>query len=119
MAKIKDWLEEDKLILLEGWARDGLSEDQIAKNMGITRQTLWDWKKKELNIFNALKKGKEVVDFEVENALYKSAMEGNVTAQIYWLKCRKKEKWGEEKEQDNSNKTKITIVNSLPKDDEE
>ena len=54
----------------------------------------------------------------VENALYKSAMEGNVTAQIYWLKCRKKEKWGEEKEQDNSNKTKITIVNSLPKDDE-
>ena len=119
MAKIQEWLEEDKLILLEGWARDGLSEDQIAKNMGITRPTLWDWKKKEINIFNALKKGREVVDFEVENALYKSAMEGNVTAQIYWLKCRKKEKWGEEKEQSDINKTKITIINSLPKDDED
>lgn len=119
MSKIKDWLEEDKLILLEGWARDGLSLEQIAKNIGINECTIYDWKKKETKISEALKKGKEVVDFEVENALYKSAMEGNVTAQIYWLKCRKKEKWGEEKEQDNSNKTKITIVNSLPKDDEE
>lgn len=98
MAKIQDWLEEDKLILLEGWARDGLSEDQIAKNMGITRPTLWDWKKKELNIFNALKKGKEVVDFEVENALYKNALEGNVTAQIFWLKNRRKEQWREKVE---------------------
>lgn len=119
MAKIQEWLQEDKLILLEGWARDGLSLEQIAKNIGINECTIYDWKKKEPKISEALKKGKEVVDFEVENALYKSAMEGNVTAQIYWLKCRKKEKWGEEKEQDNSNKTKITIVNSLPKDDEE
>ena len=110
MAKIKEWLQEDKLILLEGWARDGLSEDQIAKNMGITRPTLWDWKKKEINILNALKKGKEVVDFEVENALYKSAMEGNVTAQIYWLKCRRKDKWGE-KETTNNNDVNERITN--------
>ena len=110
MAKIQEWLQEDKLILLEGWARDGLSEEQIAKNMGITRPTLWDWKKKEINILNALKKGKEVVDFEVENALYKSAMEGNVTAQIYWLKCRRKDKWGE-KETTNNNDVNERITN--------
>lgn len=95
MAKIDEWLENDKLILLEGWARDGLTYEQIANNMGIDTSTLWDWRKKEDNISNALKKGREVVDFEVENALLKNALEGNVTAQIFWLKNRKKNEWRE------------------------
>lgn len=124
MGKIEEWLQKDKLILLEGWARSGLTEEQIAKNMGITRPTLWDWKKKEINILNALKKGKEVVDFEVENALLKRALgytitlnkqkvtkdgdvvdiieevhvPGDTTAQIFWLKNRQKEKWREKQE---------------------
>ena len=95
MARIDEWLQEDKLILLEGWARDGLTEEQISTNMGIGRTTLYEWKQKEPNIMNALKKGKAVVDFEVENALLKNALEGNVTAQIFWLKNRKKDQWRE------------------------
>lgn len=95
MAKIDEWLQPDSLILLEGWARDGLTYEQIANNVGIDTSTLWDWRKKDPNISNALKKGREVVDFEVENALLKNAMEGNVTAQIFWLKNRKKEQWRE------------------------
>lgn len=90
-----EWLEKDKLILLEGWARDGLTYEQISKNIGIDTSTLWDWRKKEANISNALKKGREVVDFEVENALLKNALNGNVTAQIFWLKNRKKNEWRE------------------------
>lgn len=122
ISKYEEWEKNneinEKLILIEGWSRDGLSQQQIANNLGINVDTLIEYKKKYSDFSEALKKGREVVDFEIENALYKSAMEGNVTAQIYWLKCRKKEKWGEEKEQENSNKTKITIINSLPKDDE-
>lgn len=95
MAKIDEWLEPDKLILLEGWARDGLTYEQISNNMGIDTSTLWDWRKKDANISNALKKGREVVDFEVENALLKNALSGNVTAQIFWLKNRKKSEWRE------------------------
>ena len=95
MATIQEWLEPDNLILLEGWARSGLTEEQIANNMGIDRTTLYRWKKKESNIFNALKRNKDIVDFEVENALLKNAMEGNVTAQIFWLKIRKKNEWRE------------------------
>ena len=98
MAKIDEWLQPDKLILLEGWARDGLTYEQISNNIGIDTSTLWDWRKKDPNISNALKKGREVVDFEVENALLKNAMEGNVTAQIFWLKNRKKEQWREKVE---------------------
>ena len=93
MAKIDEWLEKDKLILLEGWARDGLSIEQIAHNMGIDDATLYRWKNKNSDICEAIKKGKEVVDYEVENALYKNALDGNVTAQIFWLKNRKKKEW--------------------------
>ena len=101
MSTIEDWLEPDNLILLEGWARSGLTEEQIAHNMGIERTTLYRWKKKECNILNALKRNKDIVDYEVENALLKNALEGNVTAQIFWLKNRKKEQWRERQEYTN------------------
>ena len=104
MSRIDEWLQEDKLILLEGWARDGLTEEQIANNMGISRTTLWEWKKKEPNILNTLKKNKDIVDFEVENALLKNALEGNVTAQIFWLKNRKKDQWREKIENNDEEK---------------
>ena len=111
MAKIDEWLEKDNLILLEGWARSGLTDEQIAYNMGISRPTLWEWKKKEPNIFNALKKNKDIVDFEVENALLKNALDGNVTAQIFWLKNRKKLEWREKVEyQDTSGITKLDEI---------
>ena len=122
MAKINEWLENDKLILLEGWAKSGLTDEQIAKNIGINRTTLYDWKKKEVNIANALKKGKEVVDFEVENALLKRALgyeyeeetyengiltkkvkkhvAPDTTAQIFWLKNRKPNNWKDRVETD-------------------
>lgn len=103
MAKIDEWLEQDKLILLEGWARDGLTYEQIAHNMGIDTSTLWDWRKDNTTISNAIKKGREVVDYEVENALLKSALEGNTTAQIFWLKNRRKQQWRDKIEYSNDN----------------
>lgn len=93
MAKINEWLEKDNLTLLEGWARDGLTFEQIANNIGINVVTLREWRKKEPTISTTLKKGREVVDYEVENALLKSALEGNTTAQIFWLKNRRKQQW--------------------------
>lgn len=97
--KYQDWLEPDGLTLLEGWARDGLIDEQIAHNMGITTKTLYEWKRKYCVISEALKKGKEIVDFEVENALYKAAIEGNTTAQIFWLKNRRPDRWRDKPEQ--------------------
>lgn len=94
-GKYQEWLEPDGLILLEGWARDGLTDEQIAKNIGITSTTLYDWKKKHSKISEALKKGKEVVDYAVENALLSAAMEGNTAAQIFWLKNRRPDRWRE------------------------
>lgn len=95
MSRINDWLEKDKLTLLEGWARSGLTNEQIANNIGITAKTLYEWKNKNSDIRDILKRSREVVDYEVENALLKNAMSGNVTAQIFWLKNRKKNEWRE------------------------
>lgn len=72
-AKYLEWLEPDGLLRLEAWARDGLTDEQIAHNCGITSKTLRVWKKAHGSIGAALKKGKEVVDIEVENALLKRA----------------------------------------------
>lgn len=45
-GKYEYWLTNEGLILLEGWARDGLTDEQIAHNMGITSKTLYEWKNK-------------------------------------------------------------------------
>ena len=39
-----------------------------------------------------------MVNYEVENALYKAAINGNVTAMIFFLKNRRPDKWRDRKE---------------------
>ena len=72
-GKYAKWLLPDNLLRLQAWARDGLSDEQMAHNIGITTTTLYDWKKKYPAFSEALARGKEVVDIEVENALLKRA----------------------------------------------
>lgn len=126
MSRYADWLTEEGLILLEGWARRGLTDKQIAENAGIGARTLGEWKVKFPQIRQALKKGKEISDIHVENALFKkacgyrtteisykadengklipvSAVEKDVppdtTAQIYWLKNRRPDLWRERRKE--------------------
>ncbi|MGG4267424.1 helix-turn-helix domain-containing protein [Peribacillus simplex] len=73
-GKYEEWLTNEGLLLIEGWARDGLTDEQIAYNMGIGYSTLQTWKSKYQDIQDTLKKGKEVVDRRVENALLKRAL---------------------------------------------
>ena len=126
MAKGKyiDWIEPEGLLKLEGWARDGLVDEQIAQNIGIAASTLYEWKKQYPEISEALKKGKEVVDRQVENALLKRALGyeydeitteygkeikrvtkqvvPDVTAQIFWLKNRKPDQWRDKQQIEHS-----------------
>lgn len=121
-GKYQEWLEPEGLLKLEGWARDGLTDEQIASNMGVCRDTLIRWKKEHSDISDTLKRGKEVIDRQVENALLKRALgyryeevtieHGNetkrvtkevvpdVTAQIFWLKNRKPTIWRDKKDVD-------------------
>ena len=114
-GKYEKWLKEDNLLLLEGWARDGLTDEQIAKNKGIGERTLYEWKEKYPQISQSLKKGKEVVDYQVENALLFSALEGNTTAQIFWLKNRRPDKWRDKQKEEND-KTALDKLDSILKE---
>lgn len=71
---IDHWCEEENLILLEGWARDGHTLTDIANRIGIHLSTLSRWQTEREEIAEALKNGREIVDYKVENALLKSAL---------------------------------------------
>lgn len=73
-GKFQEWLTKDGLLTIEGWARKGLTNDQIAKNIGVNRDTLYTWMKKYPDISDALKNGRRPLDVEIENALIKKAL---------------------------------------------
>lgn len=83
MAKYEKWLTPDGLVQIGGWARDGLTDEQIAHNIGISRSTLNAWKKRFSDISDTIGKGKDVVDRQVENALLKRAMGTTTTDKMY------------------------------------
>ncbi|PXX78464.1 helix-turn-helix domain-containing protein [Dielma fastidiosa] len=132
MAKYDYWLTDDGLQLLAGWARSGLTDEQIAHNMGIAVSTLYEWKKRYSEISEVLKNNKEIADIAVENALYKRAIgysytettkeDGKViktvekevvpdtTAQIFWLKNRQPERWRDKQEIQNSGNMDFNVT---------
>lgn len=124
-GRYEEWLSENGLAKIGAWARNGLSNEQIASNMGISRKTLHEWTKKFDKLRETLKKDKETADIAVENAVFKRAcgyvekvkkhinangkivevedevhIAGDVKAQIFWLQHRKPDVWSAA--QDNS-----------------
>lgn len=71
---VKEWIKEDNLLLLEGWSRDGYTLTDIANRIGITYERLRQWRKQYPEIDRALRNGREIIDYKVENALLKSAL---------------------------------------------
>jgi hypothetical protein len=63
-----------KLLLIEAWARDGLTDEDIAKNLNISHESFYKYKREHTEFSDTLKRGKDEVDITVENALYKRAM---------------------------------------------
>lgn len=94
-----EWVLPEKILLLKGWRRNGLTQEEIAKNIGISVRTLYLWKGKHKEIEEALKLGKEEANFLIENALFNKARSGNTTAMIFWLKNNWRQKYND------SNKT--------------
>ncbi|HDU3224665.1 TPA: helix-turn-helix domain-containing protein [Listeria monocytogenes] len=105
-GKYADWITDEGLIKLEGYARDGLIDDQVAAKIDIARQTLYEWKKKYPVIDDALKRGKEVVDRHVESCLLKNATGYTYTEDV---PMRIKEKYYDEKDR-LCEKEKVIVV---------
>lgn len=122
-VSVDDWLTDDGLLLLESWARDGYTMVDISNKIGVDNDVFLRWKDRYPEIRQAVSKGKELVDYQVENALLKSALgyktkevkvtttmrygkvvetikevtdkevAPNVSAIQMWLYNRQKEKW--------------------------
>lgn len=116
------------------FARDGLTEDQIAGRLGIGRTTLFEWRQRYPDFANALKEQKAVIDSKVERSLFERAMgyeyeeeevtalrdrkgesiarikrtkkrvPPDVTAQIFWLKNRQPARWRDVQQQEHTGK---------------
>lgn len=124
-----EWLTPDGLLQIQGWARHGLTNSQIANNIGIAERTITEWIARFPAISAAIKKGRSPVDIEVENALLKRALgyeytetvtdevgEGDkkkthtrtlvkhcppdVGAICFWLKNRRPDKWRDRVQQE-------------------
>lgn len=67
-------MTKDGLLQIEGWARRGLTNEQIARNIGVSQKTFYVWLNKYGEIGEALKKGRAPLNIELENALIKKAL---------------------------------------------
>ena len=147
-GKYQEWITEDGLLMLEGWARDGLTDSQIADRIGISDSTYYAWQLRFPEISDALKKGKAPVDTKIENALKDKAtgyyvtvkkpikvktkkqlkdkglieeehieyvdeqiyIPPDTTAQIFWLKNRRPDKWRDKPDGFNEDNEPVKVV---------
>ena len=70
----KKWRRKEGLALLEGLARDGYSDEEIAKKMKISIGQYQRLRNSDEKIRKALDHGKMTTDYLVEKALLKSAL---------------------------------------------
>ena len=81
-GKYEKWRTEDGLLLLKGWARDGLTDEEIAKKMHVSCSTFYEWQKKYSDISEALKNGREPVDVILEDTAFERATQWKTVKEI-------------------------------------
>jgi len=114
-------------MVAEMLARSGMIDKQMAEYMSVSEWTINNWKNKHPEFAEAIKRGKDEPDDKVEASLLRSALgytedevtaekdengnivkqhltrryfAPNVTAQIFWLKNRRPERWRDRREID-------------------
>lgn len=68
--KYSEWITEEGLIRVRGWAQDGASYEQIAKNIGVSISTLREWRTRFPALSAALTHARDIADRKVENRLF-------------------------------------------------
>lgn len=116
-SRKSEWLTGPGIAVLEGLARDGLTQVQISERVGVTARTFRRWLHEEPQLKAAYQRGAVTADYEVEAALFKAArgfnytedrvgndgevhevqleQAPNVSALIFWLKNRRPDKWSD------------------------
>lgn len=115
----------------------GATDVEIAQNLDVDEDTIYEWKNKHPEFSEALSKAKTIADSEVENALLKSAkgfsrkiqkfdQDGNLvdtleelppnpTSMIFWLKNRQRDRWRDKQDVEHSGVIETVNVNIIKK----
>lgn len=115
-------------------AKYGLTDKQMAEVIGVTEQTVNNWKKANPSFFESLKSEKEIADAKVERSLFERATgyshaedkifndngqplvvptikhyPPDTTAAIFWLKNRKPAEWRDRQDIEHSGGISIKV----------
>jgi len=80
-------------VLVSYLAQEGLTDAQIASRLKISRRTLYTWRVRHPELAQALKDSKELADALVEHSLFQKALQGDVSACIFYLCNRSPSRW--------------------------
>jgi IS30 family transposase len=90
--------DPDTLNKIIALGSQGLTSGQIARCLGVSWSTIDRRRKENAEIEEAIKKGEALGVEKISNALMTSARDGNVTAQIFYLKNRAPDQWADRQE---------------------
>ena len=79
--------------MVKKYAMLGLKDAEIALLLGIRAESFCRLKTKDEKLVNALKEGQTIAKVSVTKALYNAAINGNITACIFWLCNRFPDEW--------------------------
>ena len=77
-------------------ASRGLTVEQIADCLGVSRETIYQRQKEYPEFYESIKRGRSAGMNQITNALFEKAVNGDNTAMIFYLKTRDRENWGEQ-----------------------
>lgn len=145
--RIRDYmLSEEGLAKVLELSRSGCTQEEIAREFGITRQTLFHWSKANTQLREAILEGKKVADERVEDSLYEQCFdrpfveetteydnEGRVVKRVvkkkvnpasvnaiqYWLANRSEGKWKARQQLElvGDATRPVVFINDVPKPD--
>ena len=109
--KVTDWINDEynKMVLV-GWVRRGLPNDDIADNMHISRTTFYKWKAENSDFADILRQNKEYCDSVAEDALFAKVKEGDLGAIRFWLTNRRSKDWRDKQDIEVSGDLSISDV---------
>lgn len=109
-ASNKIILTEEQKKTLETLAGYGMTDKELSLAVNISTGAYYNIMKRDPDLALRLKQAKSMADAKVINALYKNAANGNVTAQQYWLRCRRPDQWREKHQFEVSETKRVTIT---------
>ena len=100
---------------VESIAAMGGTNEQIAAALGIAKGTLFNVRKRDKAVDEAIASGKDKADIQVVGRLYKKAMDGDTTAMIFWLKNRRPNEWSDHHQIEHSGEVAHTVQFIMPR----